>query len=195
MDRTFKINEIIYRFRKAKGLTQRELAEKLHTTAKTISNWERNKNSVPTEMFSAIEKALDIDKEFLFTNYINPALEEKAINFFYCYDCKNILWSDSKASHTCCNKKLMPLTASPQDASHFICIESNPQTGFITFTTDHPQNTDHRIEFVAYVSEVDVHIYTCAENKPVRISFPHAPGGKLYIFCSKHGLFHDGTLY
>ena len=38
---TLKIGRYIQRLRKAAGLTQKELAEKLHVTDKAVSKWER----------------------------------------------------------------------------------------------------------------------------------------------------------
>lgn len=36
-----KTGNIIYRYRKQKGLTQEKLAEQLHISAKAVSKWER----------------------------------------------------------------------------------------------------------------------------------------------------------
>lgn len=172
-------------------MTQKELAEKLHTTAKTISNWERNKNAIPSGMISTIAKELDIDREFL----LNISIKPDRIYFFYCPVCKSVVWSYTNSSHVCCGKHLKPLIPAPETSNHYMYTETNSETGFIKISTYHPQTPDHRIEFVAYVSENDVHIFACLGNKPLDFLIPHSPGGKIYFFCSKHGLFHDGMFY
>lgn len=193
MEKIFKFNELVYKLRKAKRLTQKELAEKLHTTAKTISNWERKKNCIPAEMISSIIKELDIDKKFIYEEYIDEGSSKNGVKFFYCPKCRNIMWSFTKNTQTCCNHTLYPLKASPENSEHYLYTVISPHTGFLNVSSNHPQNAEHRIEFMAYVSEENVIIISQRENKPFSTSFNHMPGGILYMFCSKHGLFSDSV--
>ena len=98
MDNTIRINNIIYKLRKAKGMTQKELAEKLHTTSKAISNWERDKNCIPAEMILKVAKELGVDKEFLCCDYKNALPHTEGVRFFYCPECKSVMWSFSKST-------------------------------------------------------------------------------------------------
>ena len=194
MDNTLKISEIVYRLRKAKGLTQAELATLLHTTAKTVSNWERNKNSIPAEMFWSLAKVLDIDRSFFYEQYVNSTYNQNDINFFYCNECRNVFWSFSKTSYTCCGNVLKPLIAVSETNEHYLYTVNNPHSNTFSVLTDHPQTEKHRIEFIAYVTEKDVHIAKFYENKPFSVTLTHSPGGKLYMYCSNHGLFHNEIL-
>ena len=57
---TNNVGEFIQLSRKAKGFTQKELAEKINVSDKTISKWE-NGNSLPdTAMLSSLCRVLDI---------------------------------------------------------------------------------------------------------------------------------------
>lgn len=51
--------------RKARGLTQEDLAEKVQTTKGTISNYENNHSSPPNEMLSMLADALDVSTDWL----------------------------------------------------------------------------------------------------------------------------------
>ncbi len=51
---------VIAEARKAKGLTQQELAEKLNVTNKAVSKWERGINYPDISLLKPIAKALDI---------------------------------------------------------------------------------------------------------------------------------------
>ena len=54
----------IRRLRKAKGMTQGELAEKLHITQHALSQYETGKRTVSIEMFEAILKAMEVHIQF-----------------------------------------------------------------------------------------------------------------------------------
>ena len=46
------------RLRRQKGLTQEELADKLHVTRQAVSNWERNRNLPELEVLLAAAEAM-----------------------------------------------------------------------------------------------------------------------------------------
>jgi transcriptional regulator with XRE-family HTH domain len=60
------IGENIRKLRKAKGLTQTELAEKLGTTQFVITNYERGRNNPTTAKMPEIAKALGVTLEELY---------------------------------------------------------------------------------------------------------------------------------
>ena len=57
---TYDFGKFLCQLRKEKGLTQIQLAEKLHVTDKAISRWETGKNFPDIEIFEDLSKALDI---------------------------------------------------------------------------------------------------------------------------------------
>ena len=56
----------IRKYRAQRTLTQDGLAEKLHVTRQTVSNWETGKNQPDLDMLEALAKALEIDVSALF---------------------------------------------------------------------------------------------------------------------------------
>lgn len=60
------IGETIRKLRKAKGLTQTELAEKLGTTQFVITNYERGRNNPTAARMPEIAKALGVTVEELY---------------------------------------------------------------------------------------------------------------------------------
>ena len=73
------IGEIILQRRKELKMTQKELAEKLNVTDRTISRWECGVNLPDVEMLKTVAKVLDVDIKYFYedvkTNEIN-AIEE-----------------------------------------------------------------------------------------------------------------------
>ena len=58
MDRQ-KTGALIAQMRKERGLTQRELAEQLHISDRTVSKWEQNLSVPDADMLLALSRALD----------------------------------------------------------------------------------------------------------------------------------------
>lgn len=67
--------------RKAKGLTQEELASKLNTTKGTISNYENNHSSPPNEMLTLLANTLGVSTDWLLgrTDNSSPQTTNKSI--------------------------------------------------------------------------------------------------------------------
>ena len=53
------------RLRRQKGLTQEELADKLHVTRQAVSNWERNQNLPELEVLLAAAEAMGVSVDEL----------------------------------------------------------------------------------------------------------------------------------
>jgi transcriptional regulator with XRE-family HTH domain len=72
------IGENIRKYRKAKGLTQTELAEKLGTTQFVITNYERGRNNPTAAKLPEIAKALGVGLDQLYgLKGDDPKAEEK----------------------------------------------------------------------------------------------------------------------
>lgn len=56
----YDFGKFVCELRKEQGLTQRQLADKIHVTDKAVSRWENGKNYPDIEVLSTLSKALDI---------------------------------------------------------------------------------------------------------------------------------------
>lgn len=66
---TMEINEVIHFFRKQKGWTQRELAEKMHMSEKTISAYETGTRGVSTPLLEEFAKVFKKQTKEFFDHY------------------------------------------------------------------------------------------------------------------------------
>ena len=64
---TNDIGKFIQEIRKEKGLTQKELAELIGVSDKTISKWENGNSSPDTSMLMSLSEALEITVNELFS--------------------------------------------------------------------------------------------------------------------------------
>ena len=92
-----KFGEFIYKLRKEKGITQKELAEQLHVTKQAISKWECGISYPDILMFECLAEAFDISIYELFNGeripadvmYTQQQIEQTFSRFIY--SCKNEL--------------------------------------------------------------------------------------------------------
>lgn len=70
------LGENICKYRKKKGLSQEELAERIGVTRQTISNWELNETSPNTKQLKSLREILDVSVDCLLGNEIKPQKEE-----------------------------------------------------------------------------------------------------------------------
>ena len=65
--------------RNAKGLTQDELAERIHTTRQTVSNYETGRSQPDLETLSLLAEALECDEERLLYGKARPATDPREV--------------------------------------------------------------------------------------------------------------------
>lgn len=75
------MGEIISSLRKEKGMTQKELAEKLHITDKAVSKWERGIACPDTQTIPKLAEILDISIEELMTAKAAPTQGHKGSKY------------------------------------------------------------------------------------------------------------------
>ena len=68
------MNESIKGMRKSRGMTQEQLAERLHVTRQAVSNWEQGKTQPDVETLSSMAEVFEVSVEELI--YGNGAHKE-----------------------------------------------------------------------------------------------------------------------
>ncbi len=186
-----KTKVLLSDLRKAKNLTQSEVAAKLGVLAKTVSKWETGHGFPDIESVPKLAEILGVSAETLLSGSIKQNTEDKGnmkkIDFYVCPDCGNVVFQTGKGEVLCCGKKLQPLSVKEADEKHLAKIEQIEDDCFITF--DHEMTKKHYISFVAgikYDSVVITRLYP-EQNAEARI--PRAYGKRIIFYCTNHGLF------
>lgn len=186
-----KIGKLISSLRKERGLTQKNIAEKLNISNKTISKWECGIGCPDVSLWSELSEILGVDIEKILQGDLSPNSIDsgniKKINFYVCSICKNIITSTSKASISCCGRKLTPLVANHGKELN-MKITNMDNDYHICF--DHEMNKDHYIMFVSYVIDDKIFLYRLYPEQTAEIRIPEArKGSRIYLYCNCHGLF------
>ena len=122
-----KVGNLILQLRKEKNMTQKQVADLLNISDKTISKWERGLGCPDVSLLSELSKIFDINIEKILLGDLEPNDMDggnmKRIKFYVCPNCGNIITSTGEGEMSCCGRKLKALTPSIIDDNHEISVE------------------------------------------------------------------------
>ncbi len=193
-----KMGMLLFRLRKEKGLTQKQLAEKMNISDKTISKWERGMGYPDISFLEVLSRIFDVDIDNILSGDLEPNIAQsgnlKKVKFFACPHCGNIIYNTGNADISCCGRKLSNLRAKPADDVHMAAVEDSGDEYYITF--NHEMNKNHFISFVAYVTYDKILFLKLYPEQEAAVRLPKILGGRLlkqggnlYYYCNQHGLW------
>ena len=186
-----KNGKLLCDLRKAKGMTQKEVADKLGVVPKTVSKWETGHGFPDVSTVSALADILGVSEKTILSGDLEQNLESannmKRTKFYVCPHCGSFLQGTGNGQVVCCGKQLEALTAVSADDEHTINISEIEDDYYIEF--NHEMTKEHYISFVSYVRFDRVLTVKLYPEQDCAVRFPKMYGGKIYFYCSKHGLF------
>ena len=187
-----EIGNLILQLRRERRWTQRLLAERLHVSEQAVSKWERGLGCPDVGLLPALAEIFGVSVERLLAGNLAPRDTEvgnmKKVKFYVCPDCGNILTATGGGERHCCGRKLEPLTARPVDADHAAAVQEVEEDWYITFS--HPMEKGHFFRFAAYVATDRMLLVRLYPEQGSEFRIPQLRGGgKLYLCCSRDGLF------
>lgn len=185
-----KIGKLIASMRKEMGLTQKNIADALGIQNKTVSKWECGLGCPDLSLWPELSAILGVDMKQMMEGEITQNRPDSGnidkARFYVCPTCGNILVSTGSASIFCCGRKLERIIPVDTQIKPKITVEEMDTDYFVTF--DHPMTKEHYISFVAYVKSDRVFLNRLYPEQSPACRFPIVSGGKLYVYCIKHGL-------
>ena len=177
--------------RETKKLTQEELAERIHVSAKAVSKWETGKGFPDISLLEPLAKALDVSViELLSGEDIrnrNRAFNMLKSVFYVCPACGNVICATGEAVISCCGIVLPPLTHEPPDESHQIRMEFVEDEIYVSM--DHPMTKVHYVSFFAAMSDQGMQFIKLYPEGNAEARFKRSRVSSLYACCNRHGLF------
>ena len=189
-----KTGNLIATLRKEKSLTQKELADNLGMSPKTVSKWERGNGFPDVGLLSELSAVFGVDVKKLLEGEM-PKTKSEAVNmkktkFYVCDVCGNLVTDMGGSKNTeifCCGRKLSPMIPKTADSAHEFRFSMVEDEHLITFS--HPMEKEHYISFVSYVRFDRVLTVKLYPEQDGELRFPVMRGGKFYYYCNEHGLF------
>lgn len=188
-----KIGQLIYNIRIEKGWTQKQLADEVCISDKTVSKWERGAGCPDISLLSRLCELLGIELEALISGKIIKNEETggnmKNTQFYICPQCGNIMTAVSNAQVSCCGKKLQSLNANKACDEEKLSVEVIDNEYFIS--SDHQMTKDHYITFVALLTGDSIVLKKQYPEWDLQVRIPQLAHGRLIWHCSNHGLFYQ----
>lgn len=189
-----KVGRLIFDLRKEKEMTQKELADAMNISDRTISKWERGTGCPDITLLRELSDILGVNIEKILAGDLEPNETDggnmKRIKFYACPTCKNTLFSTGEAELYCCGRKLNALVSQQDDESHGIVVNEVEDDLYILL--QHDMTKEHYISFVAYAAYDRILFIKLYPEQAAEVRFPKMCRGDLYLYCTKHGLIKKG---
>ncbi|MDE7220551.1 MAG: helix-turn-helix domain-containing protein [Oscillospiraceae bacterium] len=185
-----KTGKLIRALRMDLGLTQQQLAVRLHVGDKAVSKWERGAGCPDLSLLPALAEVLGVGLENLLAGELDANESTggnmKRTKFYVCPDCGNIVTASAEAALSCCGRPLIALEPQKADLPHCLTIEPVENELFITST--HPMEKEHYIAFTALLRGDSLLLRRLYPEWDMQVRIP-AAHGRLLWYCTRHGLF------
>ncbi len=187
----FVTGDTIRSLRERCGLTQKQLADQLCLSDKTISKWETGRGLPDVTLIPQLAAALGVSVTELLSGQLmqnqNRGGNLLRSRFYVCPVCGNIIHAMGAGAYSCCGVSLPPLEAEPEDDEHRISIEVVENEHFITL--NHPMTKEHHLSFVAWVTGDRLQLVKWYPEGNAETRLELRGHGMLYVYCNHHGLF------
>ena len=182
---------VIRALREKRNYTQKQLAEAISVSDKTVSKWETDRGLPDVTLLEPLAKALQVSvAELLSGEYVvnrNRSGNPERARFYICPICGNVIWSMGEGAFSCCGVTLPPLEAEEPDGEHILSVETVDNEWYVS--ADHPMTKEHFLSFIALVSYDRVQLCKLYPEQAAEARFPRRGGGTLYACCNRHGLY------
>jgi len=189
-----KVGALILSLRKEKNMTQKEVADRMNISDKTISKWERGMGCPDVSLLSDLSRILGVNIEKILTGDLEEKDTDggkmKHIKFYTCKKCGNVITGTSDAEISCCGRKLDALLVKPEDEAHKMVVTDSELDYYVTI--EHQMSKEHYISFVAFVGYDRLMLTRLYPEQNAELRIPKMQRGKLYVYCSEHGLWVKG---
>ena len=177
--------------REAKGLTQEELAARIHVGAKAVSKWETGRGFPDISLLEPLAAALGISVIELMSGSTvrnrNRSANMLRSKIYVCPVCGNVILATGEAVVSCCGITLPPQEAEEADAEHPIRMEIMEDEYFVS--VQHPMTKEHYLSFLLAVSDQGTQFVRLYPEGNAEARFKINAVEAVYSFCNRHGLF------
>lgn len=186
-----KIGNLILKLRKEKNLTQKQLADAMNISDRTISKWERGLGCPDVSLLTELSDILNVNiRDILSGSLISNDFiggNMKNSKYYVCTFCGNIVLSTGNATISCCGRNVQALTPIKATDEQKLKVEILEDEWFIS--SDHPMSKEHYISFIAFATGDKVLIVKQYPEWNVQTRIPKSVHGILLWYCTEHGLF------
>ncbi|MGL5440106.1 MAG: helix-turn-helix domain-containing protein [Filifactoraceae bacterium] len=186
------VGKIIRKIRLEKNMTQKQLANIMNISDKTVSKWERGLGLPEISLLNDLSEILGVDLASLLKgdvsneDFANGNM--KKTKFYVCPICHNILLSTGNSEISCCGRKLSEQKLQKADDNNKLIIEIIEDEWYIT--TNHEMKKENYISFVCFISDNSLNLYKTYPEWELELRMPKKRFGMLLWYSTTKGLFY-----
>lgn len=188
-----KVGNIIRILRQEQQLTQKELADTLHISDKTVSKWERGLGCPDISLLATLAERFSIDIQKLLSGDIAPndkvGGNMKNSTYYICPSCHNISFCTGNAEVSCCGKKLLAQKPRKAENTEQLSVEHIEDDWYIT--SQHPMTKSSYISFAAFVTGDRIHFIKQYPEWDFSIRLPRRGHGQFIWYSTEQGLLYQ----
>ncbi len=188
---SYVTGKIIKELREKKKYTQKQLADILLISDKTVSKWETDRGLPDISLIGSLAEALGVSVTELLVGEIaensNRSANMKKMQFYVCPVCGNVIQAIGKGSFSCCGIMLPVAEVEEEHEKYQIQVQVIDNEYYVNI--DHPMTKDHYISFFAYVTSNHTEMVKLYPEQNAECRFARRGRGFLYAYCNKDGLF------
>lgn len=185
-----KVGSIIRALRLEHHMTQKQLADKMNLSDKTVSKWERGLGMPDISLIPELSGLLGIDIMSLLSGDMTPndfvGGNMKNTKYFVCPTCQNITLCTGEAEVSCCGKKLEAQTLKKAEEGERLSVQVVEDDWYIS--SEHPMDKEHYISFLALASGDRIQIIKQYPEWNLNVRIPKRGHGMLIWYSTDHGL-------
>ena len=188
-----KTGNLIRQLRIEHGMTQKQLADKMNISDKTISKWERGLGCPDVTLLAQLSQILSVNINEMLEGVLNTndavGGNMKKTNYFVCPTCGNISLCTGNASVSCCGRTLTALEAKKASDEEKLKISEVEDEWYIE--TDHPMTRENYISFVAFATGDKIQMTKLYPEWDMQVRVQRRGHGKLIWYSTTKGLFYQ----
>lgn len=183
-----KTGKIVKDARIKKGMTQKELAEKINVTDKAICKWETGHGCPDITILSQLSKVLEIDIQCILRGELvknkSVAGNMNRCRFYRCQTCGNLVTSIKAIDVSCCGNKLFSVEAHKSDEEKYLPIIKEFD-GQYTISFNHPMTKEDYIAHLITIQYDKILVANLFAEQEAIVTVPQIGGLKLFIITNK----------
>ncbi len=188
-----KVGNLIRKIRIEKNMTQKQLADQMSISDKTVSKWERGFGLPDISLLSGLTDLLGVDMQNLLLGNVTPNDfvngNMKHTKYYVCPICHNITFCTGTAEVSCCGKKVLNQTLKKANDNEKLMVQVIENEWYVM--SEHPMTKEHYISFLAFVTGDRIQIIKQYPEWNLNVRVPKMAHPMLIWYCTEHGLFYQ----
>ena len=182
---------VIRQLREKNGLTQAELAQRLHVSDKAVSKWENGKGYPDVSLLEPIAAVFGVSVAELVSgrtvSNMNVSANMLRSKFYVCPVCGNAIHSMGEAVIHCHGVQLTPAQPEETDEEHKIFIEGVEDEYYVRI--EHDMTKQHYVSFIAALSMDRIQMVKLYPEGNAEARFQLRGVSRILFYCNRDGLF------